>query len=304
VEHSDIRREMVCDCALLRDSNFDYLSGHFFRAPCEVQTLALSASFNVVHNYLRGPREENGISMLRDGSLCAVKRAALHAFSFGVGETQPEQDRLSAAQYALWVSLSIARTVPTEKVVGLSDEMYKLTRNDTYRMNVMSHDILTSSWELQLFLQVDTTLIGYGIYLMEVLGSEPLRSFLLYKPPRNPGAQAIALLIAEYEIKCGEAYKESNTMDSLKQFAKAVPELTPVLAALLPPPERVVKDRYCAQPDCDVTGVGLYNNLKKCNRCRAVYYCCKEHQEEHWPEHRLSCVKATPPTGTVQSAAK
>jgi hypothetical protein len=92
-------------------------------------------------------------------------------------------------------------------------------------MNVISHDILTSSWELQLFLQVDTTLIGYGIYLMEVLGSEPLRSFLLYKPPRNPGAKAIALLIAEYGIKCGVAYKESNTRDSLKQFAKVVPEL-------------------------------------------------------------------------------
>jgi hypothetical protein len=72
VEHSDIRREMVCDCTLLRVAIFHYLSGHFFRAPCEVQTLALSASFNVVHNYLRGPREENGISMLRDGSLCAV----------------------------------------------------------------------------------------------------------------------------------------------------------------------------------------------------------------------------------------
>jgi hypothetical protein len=42
-------------------------------------------------------------------------------------------------------------------------------------------------------------------------------------------------------------------------------------------------------------GAGLYNNMKKCNRCKDVYYCSKLHQGDHWPEHRLTCVKVVAP---------
>ena len=36
------------------------------------------------------------------------------------------------------------------------------------------------------------------------------------------------------------------------------------------------------------------NEFKKCGRCKAVYYCCVEHQKEHWKEHKKDggCVKS------------
>lgn len=27
----------------------------------------------------------------------------------------------------------------------------------------------------------------------------------------------------------------------------------------------------------------------KCSGCNAVYYCCKQHQTEHWPLHKVQC---------------
>jgi hypothetical protein len=28
----------------------------------------------------------------------------------------------------------------------------------------------------------------------------------------------------------------------------------------------------------------------KCSRCEGIYYCCREHQREHWKEHKQLCV--------------
>ncbi len=29
--------------------------------------------------------------------------------------------------------------------------------------------------------------------------------------------------------------------------------------------------------------------LQLCSGCRAVHYCCKDHQKSHWPDHKLNC---------------
>ena len=47
------------------------------------------------------------------------------------------------------------------------------------------------------------------------------------------------------------------------------------------------KARYCEYPECP-------NNkdekdLNACMKCRLAYYCCKEHQRLHWPEHKKIC---------------
>jgi hypothetical protein len=62
---------------------------------------------------------------------------------------------------------------------------------------------------------------------------------------------------------------------------------------------RVVKERRC-----EVVDTALHNNLKRCSRCKAVYYCCRLHQEEHWPAHKMACVKAAPVDGAAQGVKK
>jgi hypothetical protein len=95
---------------------------------------------------------------------------------------------------------------------------------------------------------------------------------------------------------------ENYVLISLSWFAEAVPEVADILSALPSPPERVAKDRHCALPGCEMVGTGLHTNLKKCNRCMAVYYCSKEHQNVHWPEHKSTCVRATLLVGAGQHA--
>lgn len=54
--------------------------------------------------------------------------------------------------------------------------------------------------------------------------------------------------------------------------------------------ECVGKYNYCAHPDCIVSSF-VHGALKNCARCRSpsVWYCSKEHQIAHWPEHKLVC---------------
>jgi hypothetical protein len=42
---------------------------------------------------------------------------------------------------------------------------------------------------------------------------------------------------------------------------------------------------YCEA--CDV--FGLREELKRCSRCEAAYYCSERCQREHWPSHRSLC---------------
>jgi hypothetical protein len=113
-------------------------------------------------------------------------------------------------------------------------------------------------------------------------------------PPRSADAKPIALLMAELGIQFGVAWREDYILVALRRFAEEVPEVANIITALPPSPERVAKDRHCALPGCEMVGTGLHSNMKKCSRCRAVYYCCRQHQEDHWSEHKASCVKAAP----------
>jgi hypothetical protein len=104
-------------------------------------------------------------------------------------------------------------------------------------------------------------------------------------------AKPLALLMAESAIAEGEANAEFKIMKLLWEALEDIPTVAVILDALPSPPARAAKDRHCAFPDCEVVGKGLRNNLKKCGRCMAVDYCCRDHQEEHWPEHKATCVK-------------
>jgi hypothetical protein len=126
----------------------------------------------------------------------------------------------------------------------------------------------------------------------------------MYKPPRDADAKPIALLLAECVIDFGQAFQEFETMRVLRRFAQAAPQVADILLWLPSPPPRVVKDRRCAKPGCSVSGEGLYNTPPKCARCKAVYYCCKRHQIQHWPEHKQVCVKVGTSTQVSEGVAE
>lgn len=46
--------------------------------------------------------------------------------------------------------------------------------------------------------------------------------------------------------------------------------------------------RHCDYPDCDNTDCDK-SDFKKCSRCKAVCYCCVEHQKLHWKDHKKLC---------------
>ena len=48
----------------------------------------------------------------------------------------------------------------------------------------------------------------------------------------------------------------------------------------------------CANCAHETTGIAPY---KRCSRCMASIYCCKECQKEHWPTHRSHCQKKPRP---------
>jgi hypothetical protein len=45
-----------------------------------------------------------------------------------------------------------------------------------------------------------------------------------------------------------------------------------------------VQSFICAAVQC-----GSTEQLKRCSVCHSVWYCCKEHQREHWNVHKLVC---------------
>jgi hypothetical protein len=299
--NTDTRREMVYNTVGLPGAVFRYLSERFSDAPCELQTQALNAAWNIVALFYSGFRKDDGILLLRGGALPAVKQATFHVFSLGVKGGHEESVLLRAATNVLWTTLSTARKLPAEQLPSLSDEVYKLSRNDVYRISVISLRILTVLPKSRMY-EYDMFFIGCGEYLLDALGPVALRSYLLHKPPLNSGGRSIASRLADCATYCSETWREKHLMKALRRFAAAVPEVAEVLSALPPPPQRVAKDRCCTLPDCFAVGDEFYTNFKKCGRCMAVYYCGRQHQVQHWPEHRLCCVKATPAAVEVQGA--
>ena len=38
---------------------------------------------------------------------------------------------------------------------------------------------------------------------------------------------------------------------------------------------------------------GITEKLKVCSKCKSTYYCCRNHQIDHWALHKLECAKQT-----------
>ena len=59
--------------------------------------------------------------------------------------------------------------------------------------------------------------------------------------------------------------------------------------------------RRCALASCGAKEA-YPQHYKACAACRAVVYCCKEHQLQHWPSHKAAC-KAVSKATTAAGAA-
>ncbi len=46
--------------------------------------------------------------------------------------------------------------------------------------------------------------------------------------------------------------------------------------------------QQCALAGCAAREAHV-SHFKRCGACRAVWYCCREHQVEDWPSHKAAC---------------
>ena len=50
-------------------------------------------------------------------------------------------------------------------------------------------------------------------------------------------------------------------------------------------PDSVLAEQHCSLPRCGVLG-----RHAKCGQCKSAFYCCPEHQKEHWKAgHKAAC---------------
>jgi hypothetical protein len=289
VHESEVGTEVIYNDTNLRGALYGYLEGRFAQSSCDTQHRALRTVAKVV-DMVESGGSDYGI-FLRSGAFQAVKCAAVHVFSCALVEEEPEISRMKEAMMAFQTTLYIVLCFPS-LLVHLDADMYRLSRKDMRHITVTVYNLLSSFWAESRLCDVTLFLLEYGNYLEGVCGLDALQSFLLYKPPRDAEAKPIALLWAECAMNCGEASREDQIMRALWRYSLDFPQVGDILSWLPSPPVRIEKDRHCALARCEVKGEGMYNNLKKCGRCMAVYYCCKGHQLEHWSEHRLTCAKA------------
>ena len=60
--------------------------------------------------------------------------------------------------------------------------------------------------------------------------------------------------------------------------------------------------RTCALPGCGAKEAHPAH-FKNCTACRAVVYCCREHQVEGWPGHKKACKAARKAAAAAEAGA-
>jgi hypothetical protein len=294
VYDSESRTRKVYNAASLRIALYAHLEERFAKSSSVTQMRALRLITDIIRLFEAARKEQETFTFLPSGVIQAVKCAVLYVFSGDLTQDSTKISRMKQAMAALEAILHIISRVPAmqRSHLTLGGVVFNLTRKEMRLINGTAYDLLTSFWSKSWLGNVSAFLLEYANYLNVVCGPEALQSHLEYKPQRDTDAKPTVLVMAECAMYCGEARQENEIMTALRKYSKTVPAVADLLLGLTAPPVRAVKDRHCAQPGCSVSGEGLYNRPKKCGRCRAVYYCCNNHQVEHWPEHRRTCVRA------------
>jgi hypothetical protein len=128
----------------------------------------------------------------------------------------------------------------------------------------------------------DYPLVGavLDIYCPTPLWTEPLQS------------GTIGAAMADAVDKANPVAAEQST--EAVEYALSTMRLSALQAGAggcdAPPVVCIGRNRHCAYPDCAFTGTGTEYTWK-CARCRAVYYCSRDHQAGDWLVHKTVCKK-------------
>jgi hypothetical protein len=169
----------------------------------------------------------------------------------------------------------------------LDRELYTLDRNARFRLNMTMYNMLTLRTAFKTHLMAYSVAFVYSNYISHTCGEDALREYLLFTLPREPhGEPLLAHLLARMQAfnKMGA---DGRVEAMLEKWASSSPALAEVINCYrLSEPD---KSRCCAFPGCCYCDEGAVATMKKCGRCKAVYYCGAAHQQAHWPEHKRDC---------------
>jgi hypothetical protein len=91
-----------------------------------------------------------------------------------------------------------------------------------------------------------------------------------------------------------EASLEAQPMNKLKPDLKMLEKNRALLADGLHLEVKASVDKKVNKEigrHCAFCGTSEQDKLAHCKGCKSVYYCCREHQRAHRPDHRAECKK-------------
>jgi hypothetical protein len=174
----------------------------------------------------------------------------------------------------------------------LDETLYVFSADARTRFNATAHILLNLSLPAIPRENVFRAIFGYIYYVSTSNGSQAVEDCLLFKPDEASLPLVVLQMLAMHsfnEVKLEVAFRVT-----LQDWAEGMPAVAAALHQhkALFPTAKDDKPRQCALPTCQVSSAWLVSTMKKCGRCKAVYYCGAAHQKEHWSVHKRECMKA------------
>jgi hypothetical protein len=222
-------------------------------------------------------------------ALCLALDYAVQSNNSSVDLRDGENAHLAKSALALKAVLTILdEWQPTH----LDSELYTLDRNARFRMNVTVHNLLTLRLAKGTRGVTGSFAFVYALYVLHKAGDEGLQEFLLFKLPREPDGDCLLVHLLALVRKLEETASQVKLREALRDMTINLSTVAEVLDRHYP--LVLDKSRRCAHPDCNILDDANLGSMKKCGRCKTVYYCSAAHQQEHWPVHKRECKKAEP----------
>jgi hypothetical protein len=178
-----------------------------------------------------------------------------------------------------------------------------VTKNACFRMAVALFKVFSSEHLIHrnTYRDVVSVVTAYARFLKQYGCKAHLEMVLCYKPGKGPSTADNVTLIRHWLIIvscCGLPSVEYQQVKEAQVLARGIPAAEEAVRAhWLMAQMNAARDdsngyRKCALPGCQLNSACIVTRLRKCGRCRRAYYCCRDHQKQHWPEHRQRCFPA------------